>query len=154
MDRAGLEDRLAATLPGLRPGTRLIISAPNGGYVQVAVEGDGVDAEVASNDAVGDDLLADAAVADLARRGWEPPGAHCVNHHRALVGVPSAADVRALARDLADALVHGFGAAPETLVHRAWREPQRPGLFRRGGDPGEDPLPLPSLGLPAETLEG
>ena len=152
-------DRLQATLRELPDRSYLIVSAPEGGgYVQFAAAPDQLAAEASGPEFVtgAAEHAADDAV--MLAAGWTPPSRPAPNWSRSL-------ELPALTSEYAELATHCVGAlrdvlrvpAPDVLSYRAWREPetQPPGVTWPPErfdelDPGEDPLPLPALGLPAE----
>lgn len=160
MDWADFAARLRATLPEITDRCYLVIAAPHGGgYVQFAASADMLDAEAAGPEFVtgvgahgSDDPVLSAA-------GWTPPTRSRPNWSSRQELPALTAEYGALAGRCVTALRDVYRVAgPGVLSYRAWREPetQPPGVTWSPErfdelDPGENPLPLPGLGLPTRS---
>lgn len=153
-------DRLAQTLRTLTPRCYLIVSASGEpGYVQFAAGGDALQAEAAGPRFVTGPAAHAADDPALTGAGWTAPTAAQPNWSYELPIPALTSEYAALAGRCVVALRDVYGlAGPGVLSYRAWREPetQPAGVTwspERFGelDPGEDPLPLPGLGLAAES---
>lgn len=150
-------DRLQATLRGLTARCTLIVAAPDG-YVQFACEADRLYAEAAGPGSVGGVAGHGADDPVMLGAGWTAPTRGQPNWSDELALPALTAEYAALADRCVTALRDVQRVtAPGVLGYRAWREPetQPPGVTWPPErfdqlDPGEDPLPLPGLGLPAE----
>ena len=149
-------DRLQATLRGLTARCLLIVSAP-GGYVQFARGVDVLSAEAAGPDSVDGAAVHGPDDPVMLGAGWASPTRGQPNWSDELPLPALTGEYTALADRCVTALRDVYGAtAPGVLGYRAWREPdtQPPGVTWPPErfdelDPGQDPLPLPGLGLPA-----
>jgi hypothetical protein len=156
MDWNDFQERLQGALRTLGDRTCLIVVAPHeGGYVQFAGLADALSAE-----ASGPGFAKGAAVhaADdptMLAAGWTAPSRPQPNWSFALDLPALTSEYAELASRCVVALRDVFQVAdPAVLGYQAWREPEQqplgvtwsPERFEQL-DPGENPLPLPALGL-------
>lgn len=155
---AGWDDfatRLVTTLREVGERVCVIISAESASnrYVQFAGFADRLVAETPPARVTPE---TDEAV--LAAAGWTAP-AEAPENWSSELALPALTDeYAAVAERCVVALRDALGVAgPEALVYTAWREPERmpEGVTLSGEqvadlDPGEKPLEIPALGLPAE----
>lgn len=156
MDWSEFRDRLQATLRQLTDRCLLIVAAPgNGGYVQFSVSEDGLNAEAAGPGFV--DGAAAHAPDDprMLAVGWVPPTRAQPNWSAEMQLPALTSEVSALAAGCVVALREVFHASePGVLTYQAWREPEVqpwgvtwPAERFEQLDPGQNPMPLPGLGL-------
>ena len=156
MDWTEFHERLQATLRDFTDRCYLIVSAPgDGGYVQFAAIEDELAAE-ASGPEFTKDVAAHAADDPvMLAAGWTAPTRAQPNWSFDLPLPALTREYAELAGRCVVALRDVFGVPdPQVLGYRAWREPeeQPPGVTWPAErfeqlDPGENPLPLPELGL-------
>lgn len=151
-------DRLRTTLLGLTDRCVLVVSAPGaGGYVQFAADADDLTAEAAGPEFTAGSAAHAADDPAMLAAGWAAPTRSAPNWSAPLALPALTAEYEALAQRCVVALRDVYGvAAPGVLSYRAWREPesQPPGVTWSPErfdelDPGENPMPLPGLGIPA-----
>ncbi len=154
MDWTEFEKNLARTLRDVSDRVLLVISdAHTPRYVQFSGQEDTVQAQCPGLDVVPD---ADATV--LRDSGWDMPGPAEPNWTYWLPLPALSSEYEELAARCIRALRDAYHlASPDSLHYRAWREPELmpPGVTMYPEqiaelDPGEDPLPLPTLGIPAD----
>ncbi len=151
-------ERLRATLRELTDRCVLVVAAPGrGGYVQFAVTDAELTAEAAGPEFTAGPAAHGADDPTMLAAGWTAPTGAVPNWSASLVLPALTAEYAALADRCVTALREVYRiAAPEALSYRAWREPEAqpsgvtwPAERIDRLDPGENPLPLPRLGIPA-----
>lgn len=144
---------LQATLPHITDRCFLVIATPDRTrYVQFAASSNGLTAETTGPEFASSTPLRPADSSAMVAAGWTAPTPASPNWVRDM-------PLPALSQEFAELAEHCTAAlrelhqveSPDTLSYRAWREPE----YRPAGeadddwlDPGEDPLQLPTLGLP------
>ncbi|WP_091030587.1 TY-Chap domain-containing protein [Microbacterium oxydans] len=127
--------RLITALRGVTDGVFLIVSVDGDPlrYVQFAGDPGTLHAEAPARD-----LVADADESVLRAAGWNEPGAAQPNWTSELPLPAYASDFRELAERCVAALRDAYGAtSPDTLVHRAWRDPEQTSLEFPGLGPAQ-----------------
>ncbi|MFT3861911.1 TY-Chap domain-containing protein [Micropruina sp.] len=150
-------DNLRATLRELSDRCLLIVAAPGKqGYVQFSATEAELTAEAAGPVFTAGPAAHGADEPVMLAAGWTAPTPSGPNWSAALALPALSAEYAALADRCVVALRDVYLLpGPEALSYQAWREP----AFQPAGvtwsaeridalDPGENPLPLPSLGLP------
>lgn len=153
--------RLQATLRTLTDRCYLIVSAPaDGGYVQFARATGALIAEASGPGSVGGAATHQADDPALLAAGWTAPADHQPNWSFELPLPALTSEYAGLAERCTVALRDVLQvAAPDTLTYSAWRDPalQPAGVTWSPEridelDRGQFPLPLPTLGLPLESV--
>lgn len=154
-----LQGRLRATLRLLGDRCVLIVAAPaeaGGGYVQFLGLGAALEAEASGPEFVDGPARHTADDPIMLAAGWAAPSGPQPNWTYRLVQPALSGDMAALAQRCVVALRDVLHVPdPGLLGYRAWREPESQPTGVTWSveqvaalDQGENPLPLPSLGLP------
>lgn len=165
MDWTEFRTRLSRVIRDLDDRSFLIIrDGSSRAFVQFAARGDRVDAECVSN---ANPTLAQPANAAgelrLVEQGWTPYTPADPNWATS-VPLPATLDQTGRIADMCITALHEVYdvASPDTLTYKAWQDPEpervnwgddEPDDFGEtppAPDPGQNPLPLPGLGLAPE----
>ncbi|MFT4009562.1 MAG: hypothetical protein QM655_05905 [Nocardioidaceae bacterium] len=150
-------DRLRATLRELTDRCVLIVAAPGkAGYVQFSATEDELRAEAAGPVFTAGPAAHEADDPVMVAAGWTVPTRSAPNWSVELPLPALSAEYAALADRCVVALRDVYGlSGPEALSYQAWREPESQPVGVTWSaeqidalDPGQNPLSLPSLGLP------
>lgn len=157
MDWSEFSRHLRVTLPRITDRCFLVIADPiDNGYVQFAGSDDLLDAEAAGPEFVTGDAAHGVDDERMRALGWATPSRSQPNWSCTIPLPALSTEFGVLAERCTAALrdVHHVDG-PDVLSYRAWRERevQPPGVTWPAErfdqlDPGENPLLLPSLGLP------
>lgn len=162
MDWTEFTGRLARTIRDLEDRVFLIIEESSSGvYVQFAADTDTVSAECVANTSTALKRPADpAGELRLVELGWTPYTPLDRNWTTSLQLPATLAQSGQIADMCVIALRDVYGVAtPDSLTYKAWRGPEPPralwadddtdefAFFAEPLDPGQNPLPLPGLGL-------